>query len=552
MQDTSYSSMDQRHRIRVSMLLQSAPHLCMTRFIDTSTNYEGIKYRLEQIPWSGGHKVIDIKPYEGVIDARLAATYALIYACGVGDLELAMDIIQDLHDLIDINTLIEGDGIIDLTIRVARHGYKARADRAIDICRLLIVCYGSKLKAYHQGGYFMDFCLRYNYVDVVLYLLALYDAEIDHTAFASYIFMCLVICNSDEEAKQYLSHYKNHIGSNCVIAYVISYGSASMFEHVLAVFGTEIETDDIETMFMILCTTIDTHDGDNKIRVMHKASAHRLTAETITEGLIDNWVCQMQTTDQPERDMLGQTAGIVISTFLDLIQDQGIEIALALCCSLQDLKLMDAVLAHNLDQIRSNSGLARHAIIECASHRDIDTFEHILATLGSSICVYALEFWTRAGDLEAVQMVLDTSITDALVLESLPMVLRIACQEGDTELVELLVRSIGDLISESDYRLAFRTACMFGHEDIIRVLARDCSYYLNFRCDADIITCIDMACFNSDIATLINSLFETSIDPVYPTTTVARRGAVNQEKSVSYGSAACAYDLRRISRARLC
>lgn len=538
------------NRIRVSMLLQSAPHISMARFLETDYT-KNLKYRLE-CATVRGLKVIGIRPYEGVINSQTAAAYALIYACWAGDLELATDLIHDLYELIDINTLIDGHGIIYITAVLPLHNYnKAQIDRAIDICRLLIVCYGPKLDAYRQGRHFMGVCLHRDCADVVLYLITIYDEKIDHMFKASDIFRCLATNDQDEEAKQYLKHYQRYIRSRSIIIPTALKGSASMFRHVLTTFRTNIEADDIGKLFKTLCISLTARGWDSKIKIISESLVDQLTADIITKGLINNWVksvIEAQCSDT--RDRLGYMAKVIISTFMTLIQDRGIDIALALCHALQDLELLDAIIDRNLEHIRSNPGLVRHVLIECVNHRDIETFEHMLTRIGSSISADALEYWSRAGDLEAVRMILEVSMTDGPTLDRLPLVLRLACQEGDAELVEIITEFASDLITNTDYRLAFRNACMFGREQVIRVMAANCDYCLNFSTNADIYTCVVMKHFSSDLALLINSLFGTSIDPASCATAVCLEGTGNQGKAViSYEDILThTYDLRKDSR----
>ena len=516
----------------------------------------GKRFKLSLKPTIRRQEILCIEPCDDMIDTRTAATHALFYACWAGDIELATNLIHDLYELIDINTLIKDYGITDLIIMVPRSDYNKNpsthsdyADKSINICRLLIICYGSKIHVYHRSRRLMDFCLRRNYADVVLYLATLYDDKIYHPAVANDIFKCLAINDQEEGAIQYLSRHRIHIRRRLVILPITREGSASMFRYVLTAFESSIDADDDECLFKALCTCLTVQDWDNKVRIVSELLVNQLTAEIITKGLVDNMALITTGAHSPDRARLGRMASVVMRIFIDLIQDRGIEVALALCCMLGDLELLNTLIDRNIEQICADPKLARHAIIECVNYRDIDTFEHILTRVGVCVCADALEYWSRAGDLEAVRVVLEVSMADEPTINRLPLALRLACQEGDVELVEIIIEFANDWISKSGYRLAFHSACMFGREQVIRLLAARCRHYLNFCTDEDILSYMNIKYFNSDLALLINSLFGTSLDPASCAMGQFLKATGNQGKAVvGYDSIALTYDLRKDSR----
>lgn len=133
-----------------------------------------------------------------------------------------------------------------------------------------------------------------------------------------------------------------------------------------------------------------------------------------------------------------------------LFVDPLIQIALAVCCSIPNLELLDAVFDRNLPQIVLYPQLLRHALLECCSHADIDTFTHILnkcePPLKQRVYPAALEFWCEVGDLEAVTLILESDMDRGLLARTLPKLLFRANYRADTELTELLTRFAGDLI----------------------------------------------------------------------------------------------------------
>lgn len=496
------------------------------------------------------------------IDSQTAASNALIYACWSLDLELAMDILQDLGKIIDINTLIDGKGIIDLTIGSGWDSYECgndeSIDTAIDICRLLIVCYGPTLNA-NTSNSLIIYCSDNKSADVVIYLLSTYDSQINHASVADNILNCLVMSRMDEVAVKYLNLYQGLIKNYLQYAIIpaVLCGSTSMFKHVVTAFQTDINLGAISAVFRILCCTADVPEWDDKITFAYQIWKDQLSTDIIENTLVENMMWVMAEKKQCNtREKRGSMAQAVIGVCIDLIQGNTLALALALCCSFSNLDLIDALLDRNLELIRCNTSLARHALIECIYHRDIDTFAHLLRRIGSCIGTDAFELWCMAGDLEGVMMVLDMDGIKELLLDcqpvhentsSLSQALRLACQQGDADMVELLVQYFGDSIKGSDCNQAFLDACYFGHAEVMRVLAVRYPH-INLYSDAGDQSKLLGMNVDHEIIILINSLLGTNIRPVGLLDTVyCNSNAITSDQRVAYGGTVITYNLCKTS-----
>ena len=326
-------------RRRVCLLLASAPHPLMDRLI---RKYSGgplepsERYVLESQYSAYDRRVqLGLEGTDEVIDARTAASYTLIYACWTTDFELTIELIQDLRELIDINTLIEDGDVLDWTLEPASRDYnRSRMDVAVDICRLLIVYYGFGLRV-HRPESIIRQCCNSRYADVIVYIVTVYDSVIGHDGVAGDVFRCLVKGRQDEAAEVYLHHYKDCISDHLWDALMPAAlrGSTIMFRLVLDAFKEEITADDITCTFRVLCSETSTQDWNNKIAVAFETWADQLASSTIETSLVNNWVSSMAIGQKPDmRDRLGHMAHVVIRMGVDLLQDQGIEIAMGLCC----------------------------------------------------------------------------------------------------------------------------------------------------------------------------------------------------------------------------
>lgn len=529
--DWTQVTINNRHR--VSLLLASSPHPLTDRLVLKYRDKRLLGYSARYILKSQySHYIprrrqLALDSTTDEVDIRTAVTYALIYACWSADIELVLELIQNLREFIDINAKVHNGNVLNWTLKATAYWHDRKTE-TVNICRLLIVYYGSKLKIHLPESIIRKLSYNNKHADVIAYLVTVHGSEIDHARMADDIFRCLV--SQDEAARSYLRSYKDYIREylqNALVPSVL-WGSTSMFDLVLDTFQKEITVDDIGRVFRVLCNKASTPDWDDKIAIVFEVWANQLTPGIIEAGLIDNWI--MAKKKKPNtRDRLGHMAHTIIGRCMHLLQDQGIQIALALCClyTSQNTKLLDLILDRNLEQIQANPRLARHALIECANHRDIDTFEHLLLRVGPCVCAYALEFWCEACDLEAVSMVLDVGAGNEELLDCLPAVLVSACATGDAEMVELLIRTA----RVSNYGPALLEACHNQHEDVIRVLA-DCDQYIDFSADTGVFTNEHVRWMDRDIVELVNTLFGTSIDstgcPV-----VARTQFIRYDKAIT-------------------
>ena len=481
------------------LLLKSSSHPLMARLIqkyDTSpcTGADQRYGLTHMLSWGDTRTILYPSPCDTEIDPKTAASHALIYACWNLDLELAIAITKDLHTIIDVNILVNNRSIIELVMISGWQDYnEERMDLAINICRLVIIYFGSKLDAGCLCNTLHRTCSQFEYADVVMYLIALYDSEIDHASRADGIFRCLVRGGWDEEACKYLALHQDQIQNRVESAIIpaAQSGTTSMFRHVLTVFLASTTTEDVRKAFRALCCAIDfnkalrgvvdTRDWDDKIVIVRELWPHLLTPKIIKEGLGDNWRWAVTIKERLGIvETLKHIAQVVIRTFMDLIQGRGIAVALALCCCAHNLELLDEIIDRNLEQIQARPKLTRHAVVECAAHRDIDAFGHMLIKLQSCMAPDTLKIWCDVYDLEAVRMILEIGMSEAMA-KSIPVVLKATCRRGDAELVEMLVQYAGDSIKRAKYSSALREACLYDREDVIRVIAANCYDYFSFR-----------------------------------------------------------------------
>lgn len=476
---------------------------------------------------------------EDVIDPRTTATHALIYACWWTDIELVMWIIQDLRELIDINTLIDDKNVLEWTfhqspcspLMVGHTGLtailtlnqyvdKTRIDDAANICRYLIVCYGLQLDANRPGGHILRTSILHHNADIVAYLITVYSPNLSVEGMAIDIFRCLAWNDQDEATETYLGFYRDQLLPSVrdVLESSAYAGSTYIFRLVLDIFQSDISHLCTNQIFNILCDKTFVCDRFDKTRVALDAWADQLSPETIEASLVNCWGRSLSKRHGTwnDNDVCSRTAQMIVEACMDKLENRGIEIALVCCFPVlsrtsdplrlpQNLKLFDAVLESNLEQIIAKPRLMRHTLLECCIIRDIDTFAHILAKCGSCIYPSALMFWCQAGDLKAVMMLFEVGAGCDALIDAVPKALVSACSRGDLELEELLIELAGDSILDSTYQKAFSSACLAGHESIIRSLAAHIDHHL----DSD----LKLEYIEPSIISLLNDIFGTSYDP---------------------------------------
>ena len=527
-------------RRRIGILLLSAPHPSMDRLLSVcgagSRDLRGKRYILRT--WSGYadrpfNQNTELRRVEtNISDPRIAATHALIHACWWTDLELAALIIQDLRGFIDINALIDNRNILEWALNPTRWNIdKTQQEDTYNICRYLIIAYGSKLNANRLDGYVLRTCIEKDYADVVAHIVTTYDPILADDA--STVFKCLIKGGQDAAAQSYMGSHRYQLMQilTNILRHAAYYASTQMFVSILNAFRSVVMTDTANSVFSLLCET-KVLDRDERIMAVLDVWAEQLDANTIETGLVNCWRRRIQ----DRTDSL--IAQAIIERCIDRLRNRGIEIALAL----SNLELFDAILGRNLDQVNANPSLLRHALLECCCLDDVDTLAHILnmsnswlAPLRSYVYSNALAFWCDRGDLEAITLLFDMdrecetlrdpfecvttlSVSSALRSPSslissdrIPDVFVCACQRGDVELVELLIKVSGDSMTESTYRSGLAFACFAEHIDIIVSLGTHQRCHLDIRCNDDYK--FDLRYVSPDIINLLNSIYDTTIDP---------------------------------------
>ena len=465
--------------------------------------------------------------------ATEAASNALLYACWRGDRELVIRIVENLRAIIDINTLVDDKGILFWTLQSC--GWYI--DTKINICRFLLEQYGLKLNANREGDYVLLICARRQCADVVERLITTYGSDIvcvqDHMS----VFSCLVKSKNkyEETAIAYLRLRRNEIMTDpCgILANAACFASLSMFRLTMDLFRPVITFKQISNILLVVCSTNGALHRKDKIRAAHSMWANQFTPDLIKGCLVDNWQYNPYCMGF-DGERFGHPTHTIIELCMNLICDKGIEIAIAQCITHPNMELVEILIDRNLEQIRTKPELMRHGLIECAGNRDIDIFERILAKVGPSVCALALEFWCQASDLEAARMILEVGAEYGPLIDRLPMILQTACDQGDADMIELLIQYVGDTIKGSDYVSSFYRACQYSREDVIKVLIKHCGHHLNFSSNTDYDT--DMRTVTPEIISLLNETFGTSVDATACTRPARWSNTVcMHEYSVGYG-----------------
>ena len=532
----------QRQRVLVKQFVQSAPRRTPVQLL-----HEPQCYTL-----GAESDRLFLVSTDEQIDYRTAASHALIMACWLGDLELVGLLIRDLREIIDINTLVSDSSAIEWTmnpfhntegakithIRARRH----RMGIAADICRYLIIQYGPKMDvnrpraqvlcwdydyldidAARSDARVLGMCLDYGYSDIVAYLVETYRENLVHRYVGSCnIFEVLVEGGYETEAELYLRLFYNKLSwfnnrpfraGPCaeVIDPAVRYASIELFKTVLDVFGYMCSSHDLDSTFWILCRGSDNIPYNNeKIQAAFGLWSGQLEAKVINRCLINEWQSGFESR-YGQGDMgleHSRAAQLIVMACYQKLDSEGIAIALAACCFPSNPELFDTVFDHHQGLINRHPKLLQHMLLECCSLGDIDMFEHILALRANLVSPLAIEIWARAGDLEAVSMLLDHK-SDLMLRDSTQKALTSACIHGDADMVELLIRSANDL-DEPCYNRAFRAACYNNHENTVKVLIMhgDC----NLRPDTNYDLNLDLV--EGSIIELLNSTFGTTIVPV--------------------------------------
>lgn len=540
MQDTAYSS-DITEGVHA--LLQSAPHASMDRLLSESMHYP-INCGYQSTLRFDTHRGLHLAIASDKIDSRTAASHALIYACWRGDLEMVIWLVQDLREIIDISMTVNGRSILEWTVDfflgtcfISYHSPEIRRDcmdTAINICRYLIICYGSKIDANRLEGTVLKACKRGYYADVVAYLVTAYGAELVHKIRINdmrhqVVFygdcndsvLSILIANGyDAEAVLYLQLFHDQLIPgllDVVLLPVAYYGSTYMFQTVVDMFGSHLAPSQINIIFSDLYKCLGYYHAESvneKVRAVLDVWFDQLEATTIENCLIKQWENGYQAREGKMKGLAhicGQTAQLIVKRYVKQLQGEYVQIALAVCCLPSNPELFDTVLDYHLDQIsREPQVYLQHALLECCDLRDIDMFGHILGRYGSLIYPLVLEYWVIAGDLKAVSMLFISNTHSDWLVNSAQRSLIIASMQGDAEMTELIIKHVGRSIDESFYRRAFRVACNNDHKSVTRVLSshRD---RIDFRPDMGFDLALSRV--RPNMTRLLNSIFGTSYGP---------------------------------------
>lgn len=290
---------------------------------------------------------------------------------------------------------------------------------------------------------------------------------------------------------------------------------ARVYKAAIDMFGSQVDSGWANHIFSMLCQEYsygkDRPDNDEYIRIALDAWADQLDPYTVKECLINQWENSLQKQRVGIGESHGLIAQLIVERCLKKIEGEGIRIALAVCCFPANTNLFDTVFDLNQEQINDSPSLLRHTLLELCSLDDTDTFGHILSKCGGLIYLTALLLWCEAGNLEAVRMILGSITYNNWPVRYVRRTIVSASKQGDAELVEILVNFFGNSVDEKTCREAWRRACYFGHEDVVRSLSVLCPHHLDFRYNTDLDTELDYC--SPDIISLLNTIYGTTLDP---------------------------------------
>lgn len=175
----------------------------------------------------------------------------------------------------------------------------------------------------------------------------------------------------------------------------------------------------------------------------------------------------------------GMLAIRIAEYWYENLKGHTLSIGLAICCSADDVKMLEVLMDYHKVEIKSNPNLLKHALLHCCSTRDIETTLFILERCDSSMHDEAVQMWAYGGDLEAVKILLERRPKSIGASYGLGY----ACILGDMDMVELLIKEVDDTIDKSICRWVFDNACITGHIPIISMIAEHYWLLLEFKPD---------------------------------------------------------------------
>ena len=494
-------------RLKAALLMKSAFHPSMAQVLlkcrDTLTP-DGSRYILKPFVTRYKSAEMEATKTNAEVDSRAAATNALICACWAADIDLAKWILEDMHELIDINTPLEDMSIIEWTVDIMGWcSEREYLDEAIDVCRLLVSHYGPELNA--NSSSFLRSCIRGGYADMVAYLYQTYGRDLVIDRHSGNILKCLAVGGEDEVAKLYLGQYQDRLSLyKDVLKPAVRYASTQLFTSVLNMFQSRITPEDINKVFGMLGAEVTVTDRKAKVDHTLDMWMSELTPQTIESCLANCWNHSTKDRD----NSASATGQMIVEKHIDVIANQWLGIAMVVCCWPPNHELLGTVIDKSLGTIQQNPKYLEHILFECCERAYTDTFALILAKVGTCIYARSFELWAEVSNQTAITMLFEVGAASTELIECIPENLGVACMRGDTELARLIIKLAGDLISDFNYYAAFISACSFARTDTIRMLAVTLPC-IRSKLDGN----LDLSNMSPDIIRLLNELFDLGIDP---------------------------------------
>lgn len=531
MQNLAYTNLEETKQARsqVYKLLLSAPTLQSERLrreCGTDCHFNSDQHFTLDEEAEPGYE-LDVVETTEKPDYKTASTHAIIYACWLGDTEMVRWIVEDLPETIDVSMLVGEQNAIEWAVDhklYKRHrndetikAHNLSMDKAMDTCRFLISHFGSKIDANRPKSKVLKRCTDHGCVDVVVSLIKMYGPELVRTHGTYCDFILLVKNGYDTEAELYLGLHKDshqHLLDD-VLEPVARYGSVSMFKTVIDTFRPQVAYSRASSMWRVMCEDTPTEDGETmyaKAAMILDIWKDQLTASTVHSYLYEQKVRSSRSSKKNSIGLWHARIGqLIVRTYMDLIQDGGIERALALCLFPLDLELFDTVLRSKQKQTKPPN-LLYFIHLECAKHGDTGTLAHILANHRDLVNSFAIDIWCQAGNIQALTMLFDAGVhTSHPVSQPISSEVLVGpCRSGNEELVEFLIKSIGPSLKDSYYCEALEDACLEQHEGVVRILSA-CRDRVDFKPEKAF--GLDLRYVEPSIIRLLNSLFGTTLEP---------------------------------------
>ena len=382
------------------------------------------KFTLEFMIGAYNQHELHVVPTQIEVNCKTAATSALIYASWWGDLELVKMIVQDLGEIIDINTTIGDKGVLEWAIEHMKDrkepstvfgaiAHNIRENTAASICRFLINHYGSKIDANSPKGAVLKTFAWPDTADIVAKLVKTCSTNLVNPRGTGWIFEVLIKGGYEDEAEMLLNLNQAQLsgGSHLdVLAPAIHYGSARVFKTTMDLFGSQANIDEVNQIFKVLCKGdkwrgSSIADAYPKIRTAldmwanqltpssllpdsryhplfnREALSSLLTPDTVEYCLVHQWIIGKDKRETQGLDAVrdhGLAAQLIVERCQEQLHEDSIQIALTTCCWPRNIELFDAIFDSNFESIRAEPLLMHHAFVESASLGDDDMRRYIM------------------------------------------------------------------------------------------------------------------------------------------------------------------------------